>query len=224
MDTLFPLPKPEETVRERVKDPRPVPRKTAICPVCGGVMTYGLPCATCEKRKQQPTKASNFPVNTYVERKPRGTRKSPYKWWPQEPVAVAEETPPDADHLSVVRNALAGMPDVCKELDTLESRIDKIWGKLTDPDMAKEIGTDHPFRIEAEERMELMQREFSRSAARLMELICAVDSHGRYITHDELYDLGATADIAMIVRVNEIEPETLRMQTWRSIDMGVCPF
>ncbi len=91
-------------------------------------------------------------------------------------------------------------------------------------DWAKEIGTDHPFRIEAEERMELMQREFSRSAARLMELICAVDSHGRYITHDELYDLGATADIAMIVRVNEIEPETLRMQTWRSIDMGVCPF
>lgn len=224
METLFPLPKPEESPQEQVKDPRPVPRKTSVCPECGGVITLGLPCTTCEKRKQQPVKASNFPVNTYVERKPRGASKSPYKWWPQEVVVAPEDIIPDADHLSVVRDALVGMPQVCSELDALEIRIDKIWTKLTDPALAKEIGTDHPFRIEAEERMELMQREFSRSAARLMELICAVDSHGRYITHDELYDLGTTADISMIVRVNEIEPETLRMQTWRSIDMGVCPF
>ena len=163
----------------------------------------------------------DLPTLTYHQRK---RESSPYKWRLPEDLEPAVVLSTDGDHAAEVVAAFKGLETLCDELERVDRKIDRIWDRLNDPVIKRQIGPNHPHRLEARDRFIELRNDFQNVARQCESLICTIDSHGRYLSAEELESIGGRVHIDIVERVHLIEPETKRMATWIAIERGVVPF
>lgn len=133
------------------------------------------------------------------------------------PAIVTEIT--YADHLDACKNAFSVIAKTQAELEAIERKVEFLDRRLDDPELE-----DDPRRDAAYDRLKAYCRQIDEHTAVIKNAICEVDSHGRHLAAADLEWLGNHTGWNVIERVHATEPETTRMDVWKSIAENTAPF
>lgn len=132
----------------------------------------------------------------------------------------------DDDHIAELAKHVLRITELDTEMTDLDTQLDRIDAKLSDPDLLEQIPDGHPDRLAAIDAYLQIDEQLTRCRHELTYNACVIDSHGRYMTADELDQVGRNLDLdgPVLSRIASDVPGILTSETMQTLTAAACPF
>lgn len=158
------------------------------------------------------------------------------------PVRPAKRGPPDRSQIALVnpvsddlcpkermrevRRSLARLEELGTTMDKITNRLDTIVDRLTDPALTEKYPPDHPKRLDAEALVDDLGSDLTDTRAAIATHTAIVETHGKYLTPEDLATIGAQLDQGgtAFVTVGGLWPDLLAWGPWSVLRNAACPF
>jgi hypothetical protein len=129
-----------------------------------------------------------------------------------------------------IRNAIGTLDALDVQMLALEARIGRLEYRLADSHLLAQFGPTDPFRIEAEDRLAGLERDWNRLFQDVRNTAWTIARASRQLIDvgetDELVDLGRllSTGIGALPRIADTAPDYLIYQGWRRLADAAVPF
>lgn len=133
------------------------------------------------------------------------------------------------DHVAEIRTALQRLTEVDELMIRLELRADRLSARLQDPALAADYPADHPLRIEAEDRLAAIDRQWNAALVNGLYWTALITSHGKCLLRD-----GKETELDVIGRAlvhgwgplgfAQRHSGQMHTFTWKRLEAASCPF
>jgi hypothetical protein len=134
------------------------------------------------------------------------------------------------DHIAEIATALQRLTEADELMDRLERRADRLYARLADATLARQYGPEHPLRIEAEDRLTAIDRQWNAALINATQWASLVHAHGGYLLRDgqgEALDLIGRDLVhgwGALGRVQRSIDGLMTGSTWQRLAAAACPF
>lgn len=134
--------------------------------------------------------------------------------------------PPDDDHVAMMTAGLERIDAIDAEMLVIEKRAHILLDKLTDAALLAEYDSEHPVRLNAEERLSGYLQSLAKLRVELMHVAYDVQSRGRRLPLTEVDAIGSTLvrDSGALGRVWSDCGGIVHLTTWQRLFAAAVPF
>ena len=147
-----------------------------------------------------------------------------------EPMAEITSALAGLDHVAEIRSALQRLTEADELMDRLESRLNRLYARLQDETLTAQYPADHPLRIEAEDRLQAIDKAWTAALVNATQWACDITAHGSHLLRDgreaELDALGRELIYGWgpLGRVQRSIDGLITTATWQRLANAACPF